>query len=285
MALFKKRREKVISEAEREREELQRERRELHEKLLGETSGTSYGSNSEYNNIDNGYRDMRGIDEIKDIIESSSRKPATTPPINNMMIEKYACSGCGAVFRDAWDRCPRCDGRVEKRKNQTSPNPSESRGPTEERGLGFELGRAPEPTPSRARFKERKREREPDIGRFGRIGDTKSPSHSEENIFSKEVLAGSLYKQDLPASAPQSAVPSPAPGRGGGPQPSVPVVRKVKKVKKVKKQALSASGARAGRMGVQKRQSSSQTCPHCGKTLSKAPPGGWKFCVHCGEKM
>ena len=283
MALFKKRREKIISEAEREREELQRERRELHEKLLGETSGTSYGNNSEYNNIDNGYRDMRGIDDLKDIIESASRKPATTPPINNMVIEKYACSGCGAVFRDAWDRCPRCDGKVEKKKNETSPSPSETRGPTGQRGLGFDLGRAHEPTLSRARFEERKREPEP--GRFGRIGDTKSQPLREENIFSKEVLGGSLYKQDLPAATPQPAVPSPAPERWERPQPSAPAVRIVKKVKKVKKQTLPPSGARAGKMKVQKKQSPSQTCPHCGEALSKAPPGGWKFCVHCGEKM
>jgi len=289
MALFKKKRASLAKDAEREREELRRQREELHSKILGDSHDDAYyDDRSKEANIDNVYEDMRGIDEIKDIIESTSKHQDTPLPFNNLPITQYVCSGCGAVFGDPWDRCMRCGGIVEKKQIDASSRSTSSGKPPESSGLGLDLGRFSEPSSPRAGLSEKKREMKSDPGRLGRVSGSVDSSRSEQDIFSKEVLEGSLYQQNIPTSSPAPASPFPSPKtreKPGAQVPAVKKVKKVRKVRKVKKPVSLQAGAPKRTPEPARRSPSAQACPHCGKTLTKAPPGGWKFCVFCGEKI
>lgn len=234
MVLFKKKKDKIIKKYEEELEEIRKRRKEIYQRILASNS-ESARIEDEYL-LDDGYRDMRGIEEIKDIIESARKSKENSRPQEPLLIEEYVCTGCGAVFKDAWERCPRCDGKVVKKKDAEA--------------------HAISPSPVSTI---------PDFGKKESKENEKQNSAEavlkENNIFSKEVLEGSLYKQ---ITSP-SSLPPPAPRE-----------KKEKKAKKIKISETKKKKVGGGQL---------QTCPSCGKTLTKAPPGGWKFCVFCGEKL
>jgi hypothetical protein len=259
MAFFgNKKREQLAKEAEREREEVQQQRRELQERLLGNDPDRAVDRD---NGVDDSYRDMRGIDDMKELLmeTAASRRKSKTNMGSGPSNDEFVCSGCDAIFKDSWDLCPRCGGKVTRKSSSDSQSRRE---PASSLGPDFDLSDLPDPFDPGLRARARESP--------GSVSVNPAPlSSKKDTLFSKEVLEADLFTQNVGSRTESPGVPeAPAPGPVVPPSP----VKKVKKVKRVVKKT------RTPVMGQ-------QHCSHCKKTLTKSPSGGWKFCVFCGEKL